>query len=389
MEGRFHVALHSVQDNVTIFLAGDVMTGRGIDQIQVCSNHPELHEEYVGSAKDYVELAENVHGPVPAPVEPSYVWGDGLRVLEDWAPECSIVNLETSVTTSSRFWPEKAVHYRMHPQNVGCLTVAGIDVCVTANNHVLDFGLPGLAETIETLHDAGIRTVGAGRNQEQACHPVRLRLGGGAELLVVAFGSESSGIPAAWAAGPSRPGVCLTPDLLPMTARAIAGRIRSEKRANELTIASIHWGSNWGYEVSRAQVQFAHTLVENGVDLVHGHSSHHVRPIEIYRGKLILYGCGDLITDYEGIGGHETWRGDLGAMYFATISRKNGRLVSLRLVPMQMRRMRLVRAPRPDVHWLNETLMQVSARFGSRFVEDEEGVLLDLERSVSEEGRGR
>ena len=50
-----------------------------------------------------------------------------------------------------------------------------------------------------------------------------------------------------------------------------------------------------------SQIRFAHRLIDAGVDVVHGHSSHHPRPIEVYRGKLILYGCGDTIDDYEGI----------------------------------------------------------------------------------------
>jgi poly-gamma-glutamate capsule biosynthesis protein CapA/YwtB (metallophosphatase superfamily) len=96
-----------------------------------------------------------------------------------------------------------------------------------------------------------------------------------------------------------------------------------------------------------------------------------------YRGKLILYGCGDLVTDYEGIAGHEAWRGDLGAMYFATLDRASGG-GSLRLLPMQMKRLRLARAARRDTHWLNETLNRVSARFGSRFDEAEGGLYLQL-----------
>ena len=54
------------------------------------------------------------------------------------------------------------------------------------------------------------------------------------------------------------------------------------------------------------QVRFAHRLIDGGVDLVHGHSSHHPRPIEVFRGKLVLYGCGDCINDYEGISGHQS-----------------------------------------------------------------------------------
>jgi poly-gamma-glutamate synthesis protein (capsule biosynthesis protein) len=77
-----------------------------------------------------------------------------------------IVNLETSITTSGDYWPGKEVHYRMNPRNIGSLTAAGIDCCALANNHVLDWGYEGLAETLATLDRAGIKHAGAGRNEE-------------------------------------------------------------------------------------------------------------------------------------------------------------------------------------------------------------------------------
>ena len=74
-------------------------------------------------------------------------------------------------------------------------------------------------------------------------------------------------------------------------------------------------------------MRFAHWLVDGGVDIVHGHSSHHPRPIEVYRDRLILYGCGDFIDDYEGIEGYEQYRDDLVLMYFATLSPATGELI--------------------------------------------------------------
>jgi poly-gamma-glutamate synthesis protein (capsule biosynthesis protein) len=200
-------------------------------------------------------------------------------------------------------------------------------------------------------------------------------------VLVFAFGSLSSGIPEDWAASPSRSGVHLVADLSAATADDIAAHVRSSRRPGDIAIASIHWGSNWGFDVDPQTVAFAHRLIDGGVDVVHGHSSHHVRAIEIYGGKLILYGCGDLVTDYEGIGGHEQWRGDLGAMYFARISPRDGTLASLRLVPMQMRRMRLSRPEWSDAEWLRATLNRISRPFGSRFEREALGSLVLKERN--------
>jgi poly-gamma-glutamate synthesis protein (capsule biosynthesis protein) len=114
-------------------------------------------------------------------------------------------------------------------------------------------------------------------------------------------------------------------------------------------------------------MEFAHRLIDTaGVDVVHGHSSHHVKGIEVYRDRLIVYGCGDFISDYEGISGNESYRGDLSLMYFVRIDPALGSLAGLRLVPMQMKKFRLNRASRADAEWLRDTLSREGGRFGTR-----------------------
>lgn len=342
------------------------MTGRGVDQILPHPGDPRLHESYVRYARRYVELAEAVNGAIPRPVEPWWIWGDSLQELERIKPDARIINLETSVTRSDEYWRGKAIHYRMHPDNVGCLTAAGIDACVLGNNHVLDFGHAGLAETLRTLRASGIHTVGTGWDVDEARRPAVIDLGGRGRIIILSLGSESSGVPPRWAAAPEHPGVDLLPDLSQAAAAEIVGRISSVKRPGDILIASVHWGSNWGYGVPSDQVRFAHLLVEGGVDVVHGHSSHHPRPVEVHRGRLILYGCGDFIDDYEGIGGHEEFRDDLVVMYFPSFASGTGELLELRMIAMQIRKMRLSRASQRDVRWLRDVLDQVSRPFGSR-----------------------
>jgi poly-gamma-glutamate synthesis protein (capsule biosynthesis protein) len=361
---------------VTVFLCGDVMTGRGVDQILRHPSAPRLHEPAVDDARAYVELAEELNGPIPRKAAGSYVWGDALEELERAKPDARIVNLETSITRSDDFWPDKGIHYRMHPENVACLTAGGIDVCVLANNHVLDCGRAGLLETLETLARSGIKTTGAGTNLEEARQPAFVELAGGGRLVAFALASATSGVSPAWAATKERPGVELLDDLSPATAADIAARVGAARRPGDLVIASIHWGSNWGYEVSPELVRFAHWLVDAGVDLVHGHSSHHVRPIEVDRNHLILYGCGDFIDDYEGIAGYEEFRDDLVLMYFATLDAASGELIRLRMVPMQLRKLRLTRPSGADVRWLEETVARTSAEFGSSVELAEDGSLL-------------
>jgi len=173
---------------------------------------------------------------------------------------------------------------------------------------------------------------------------------------------------------PSGPGLNWVGELSGESARSLAEELRKHKRAGDLLIVSVHWGGNWGYEVPEAHRSFAHRLIdEAGVDLIHGHSSHHPRPIEVYKGKLILYGCGDFLNDYEGIGGYESYRGDLVLMYFPRLEAATGRLLELEMTPLQIKRFRLQRASRSDAERLRDVLNRHSAAFGCRFVlgEDE------------------
>lgn len=108
-------------------------------------------------------------------------------------------------------------------------------------------------------------------------------------------------------------------------------------------------------------------LIDSGaVDVVHGHSSHHVRPLEIYRGELTMYGAGDFLNDYEGIERNEGYRDDLALMYFPTFDARTGRLTRLRMVPLQIFRFSLRRASAADALWLREVLNRESSHFGTR-----------------------
>jgi poly-gamma-glutamate synthesis protein (capsule biosynthesis protein) len=351
--------------HIRLFLCGDVMTGRGIDQVLPHPGDPQLHEQYVQTATAYVEMAEKMCGPMAQPVEYTYIWGDALEELARRAPDVRIINLETAVTTSDD-WLHKGINYRMHPDNIPCLAAAHIDCCVLANNHVLDWGRAGLAQTLQTLRAARITTAGAGQNRAEAEEPAVLPVGGKGRVLVFGMGGQDSGIPHDWAAAPDRPGVNWLPDFSPDTVQRIAHTVMSGKGGRDLVVASIHWGGNWGYAIPRAQRRFAHDLIDRaGVDLVYGHSSHHPKGIEVYRGKLILYGCGDFLNDYEGIRGYAAFRGDLTLMYFVTLAPPSGRLVRLDVTPMRIRRFRVQRAAADEVSWLRDMLRREGEALGT------------------------
>ena len=355
----------TTREQLTLFLCGDVMTGRGVDQILPHSCPPRLYERFVSSALHYVALAEQANGPIPRPVDYAYIWGAAREVLDRERPDARIINLETSITTSEDADP-KGINYRMHPGNVPVLAAARIDCCALANNHVLDWGRAGLVETLETLAHAGIQVAGAGRDLRAAQAPAVLGTGNGNRVLVFAFGATDSGIPSDWAADAARAGVHLLPDLSGTAVERIARLVRAMKQPGDVAVASVHWGSNWGFEIPPAHRRFAHGLIDRaGIDVVHGHSSHHPKSIEVYRDRLILYGCGDFLDDYEGIGGYEEFRDDLVPMYFATLERSTGHLVRLTMTPLQIRNFGLQHPSAPDRAWLRATLDREYRRFGS------------------------
>lgn len=354
---------------LSLFLGGDVMLGRGIDQILTHPSNPVLYEPSVHDARDYVALAERANGRIARPVDAAYVWGDALGELQQRHPDLRVVNLETSITRHDTPWPGKGIQYRMHPDNASCLKAARIDCCVLSNNHVLDWSMEGLLETLATLRRLSIALAGAGETLALAEAPAVLSTSAG-RVLVFAACTDDSGVPPAWAATPHRAGVHRLPDLSDHTRDRIAAGIRDHRRDGDRVVFSVHWGGNWGFPVAPEQRRFAQGLIDHaGVDLVHGHSPHHVKGIEVHRGHLILYGCGDFIDDYEGIGGYGNFRGDLGAMYFPRIAKDDGHLLGLDLVPTRIRHMRVNRAEGDDRRWLLATLQRECRRLDADVVE--------------------
>jgi poly-gamma-glutamate capsule biosynthesis protein CapA/YwtB (metallophosphatase superfamily) len=222
-------------------------------------------------------------------------------------------------------------------------------------------------ETLATLKKGNIQSAGAGKNLEEAQQPVILQTAVNSRILIFSCGHGSSGIPKDWAAGQHKLGVWLLKNLSDQTVEQMQTIIQTYRRREDIVVVSIHWGGNWGFKVNDEHIQFAHELIDRaGADIVHGHSSHHIRGIDVYKGKPILYGCGDFLNDYEGIRGHEEFRGDLALMYFITMNAATGKLVKLIMTPTQTRRFQVKRALPIDVEWMKYTLNREGRRFGTR-----------------------
>ena len=356
---------------LTLFLSGDVMTGRGIDQVMPQSVNPHLYEHFSRNALDYVQIAEDKNGPIPDKVSFKYIWGDALKVLDEIKPGVRIINLETAITTSEDYDRNKGIHYRMHPENTEFFTTAGITICSLGNNHIMDWGEDGLHETLMALHNRHILTAGVGFNGKTAAEPAIVKTGTG-RLILFAYASPTAGVPIQWRADKKKEGVNLLTESKPENVETVINQVRRYKQNGDLIVVSIHWGENFGYEIPVEQQEVAHKMIdENVADIIYGHSSHHPKSIEVYKNRPIIYGCGDLINDYEGVSGYEYYRDDLSLMYFPTLNGK-GELQEFRLIPMQIRRFQLCKPSNEDIKWMEKRLNEIYHKYGSSVLENPE-----------------
>lgn len=376
-DGQSVMTVNNIDHNTTIniFLCGDVMTGRGIDQILPNPSDPVIYEPVMKSAKGYVTLAESENGQINKPVAYSYVWGDALPILNRFDTDVKIINLETSVTKNDDYWKGKGINYRMSPDNIEVLTAAGIDHVSLSNNHILDWGYGGLVETVEVLQKSGIKYSGAGRNIAEASKPSITQIND-TRIVVLSVGSSDSGIPPEWIAGGKKPGVNLLRDYSDESIETIKKQLGNVVIPEDIVVISIHWGGNWGYNIPSKHIEFAHRLIdEAGVDIIHGHSSHHPKGIEFYKGKPVIYGAGDFLNDYEGIEGHERYRDDLTLMYFVSVNIGESAGYKVKMIPLQIRKFSLRRPSESDVKWLHETLKRESIKLGTDITMDDEGYM--------------
>eukprot|EP00927_Polykrikos_kofoidii_P072898 TRINITY_DN68979_c0_g1_i1.p1 TRINITY_DN68979_c0_g1~~TRINITY_DN68979_c0_g1_i1.p1 ORF type:complete len:481 (-),score=47.65 TRINITY_DN68979_c0_g1_i1:235-1503(-) len=379
-----------------LIYGGDNMLGRAVN---LTLPNQSLGDEGVtdsASAIHYLEMAFPKSKQNPCELQRarqenrdgSRLWGDVLHLQLDPPPDLRLMNLETAVTTTitNSDAPIKRINYHMHSNNVVAFAslsssrhgaAADVPYVVSfANNHSMDFGRQAFeiesVPAIRNLPGHG-SVVGAGLDLAEATHPAMICVRG-ARVCVFGFASACAGTPADWAATGNRSGVAWLPELSNESNVNIAfiecmRVVAAASSDTDLKIVSIHWGPNWAYrspwDCQEYRRRLAHRLVDElGVSLIYGHSSHHVRGMETYKGKLILYGAGDLVNDYEGFQNPgDEFYSKLGAVFSVIISQESGDLMSLRVMPMTMDGLTVRRVSHPqDVQELAQKLHVLSAR---------------------------
>jgi poly-gamma-glutamate synthesis protein (capsule biosynthesis protein) len=320
---------------ITLALTGDVMLGRGVNEML-------------------------------RPARPEEPWGDALPLLD--SADLRIINLECAITEHKRQWSRtpKVFHFRADPLAVGVLEAAHIDACSLANNHTLDFEEQGLLDTLAHLEAAGIRYAGAGRDGGEAARPALLEGG----VALVAFTDNEP----PFAAGQGKPGTNYLPvSVEPEVLRRVEEAIGAAREAGARTVVfSNHWGPNMVERPRDLFRRFARAVVDLGADVYYGHSAHVFQGVEIYRGKPILYDTGDFIDDYAV---DPRLRNDRSFLF--RLSLEDGALERLELFPVSLPYARVERARGAEREAILDRMVGLSAELGTAFDRSEDGLVLE------------
>jgi len=308
---------------VTVALAGDTMLGRGVART----------------------LATTPPAALVAP--------EVRAVLEQ--ADLVMLNLECCISGRGRPWgaPGKPFFFRAPPRAVELLVLLGTDCVTLANNHALDYGVDALADTLEHLAAAGIATVGAGADLDQARRPADLTAGG---LRIMVLGVTDH--PADFAAGPDQPGVAFA-DLVRQVPEWLLERVRAAEA--EVVLVTPHWGPNMTSAPVRHVRRAAAALVDAGATLVAGHSAHVPHGV----GGPVLYDLGDFLDDYRI---DRRLRNDLGLVFLVTLDAHGP--VRLEAVPLKLEFSHTRLAAGEDAAWMRRRFRTACAALGTA-VEDQ------------------
>ncbi|GAA0718973.1 poly-gamma-glutamate synthesis protein (capsule biosynthesis protein) [Halorubrum trapanicum] len=290
--------------------------------------------------------------------DPAGVWGTTLPRLRKL--DALVGNLECCVSDRGERWPDKTYYFRAPPSFAApALEAAGASFVSLANNHVLDYREPALRDTRTHLADAGVARAGAGTTADEALAPATFEAG---DLTVAAFGLTDQST--AFAATDADPGTAFARlDPAVRETRDLVGEAldRVAETDPDLVVASLHWGANWETEPRRVHERFGRWLVDQGVDVVHGHSAHVLQGVEVYEGRPIVYDAGDFVDDYVSYRDREGVRNKRSALFELVV--RDGDLAALEVTPTEIVDETATLADGEVAEWVRETVAERSAPY--------------------------
>jgi poly-gamma-glutamate synthesis protein (capsule biosynthesis protein) len=317
-----------------------------------------------------VMLGRLVSERLRAGLKAEQCWGDVAPLLQ--AADGVIANLECALTTSRERWlrTPKAFHFRADPKAIDVLKAGNIRAVCLANNHVLDFEVTGLIDTLRRLDQAGIAHAGAGIDRAQAQAAVHFSCAD-LKIALLAVTDDEPG----FAAGVASPGTAYVElgsggaELGP-TAEQIRA-LRADGAG--LIVLSSHLGPNMVQEPSAQIRSYRHACVRHGVDIVHGHSAHLVQGVEQQGKALIFHDTGDILDDYAV---DPIYRNDWSFVFFLELEGAVIRRLTLCPVELALAQVRQARAGVADA--ICARMLTQCAGLGTRLTRVAEGLDLNL-----------
>jgi poly-gamma-glutamate capsule biosynthesis protein CapA/YwtB (metallophosphatase superfamily) len=256
----------------------------------------------------------------------TYVWGDTIDIIK--RADFSLINLECPVSSKGKEWNKtfKVFHFRANLDAIQVLNSASIDYVSLANNHILDYDIEALLDTLDILDKNNISHSGAGRNLKEAMKPAiiekklkpkpsnnhdsyynvdneEVNNNDSKNTIRIGLISLTDNEPE-WEAKYDQAGINYIPTALDPDRYyyRLQNYIENAKKQSDLVIVSSHVGPHFRETPSMKYVNFAHKIIDLGADIYWGHSNHMPQGIEFYKhndnNKIILYDCGDFIDDY-------------------------------------------------------------------------------------------
>ncbi|MGX1160819.1 poly-gamma-glutamate synthesis protein (capsule biosynthesis protein) [Arthrobacter sp. SLBN-100] len=177
--------------------------------------------------------------------------------------------------------------FNVPPQIIPGAKNVGYQACTTGSNHTIDRGTDGLLRTLDALDDAGLKHTGSYRTENESR----------GILILETPAAKVAIIEAAYGLNGLVPDHPWQVDMLDAPAM-IAKAVKARELGADIVLGAMHAGEEYASEPNAQQQEVAHALVDSGqFNLVYGHHTHSVLPIENYKGTWIVYGLGNGITE--------------------------------------------------------------------------------------------
>jgi poly-gamma-glutamate capsule biosynthesis protein CapA/YwtB (metallophosphatase superfamily) len=203
--------------------------------------------------------------------------------------DLAMVNLETAVTTAGAPAPKQFV-FRAPPAAFRAVRSAGVDVVTMANNHGMDYGEAGLRDSVAAGRQAGLPTVGIGRDATEAYRPYVTTVKGNKVAVIGATQVLDDNLIQAWTATDAKAGLASAKDV-PRLERAV----RQARGSADILIVNLHWGQELNSCATPAQRDLAGRLIDAGADAVVGSHAHVLQAGGFRNGKYVHYGLGNFL----------------------------------------------------------------------------------------------